>query len=136
MLPNRRRNAEAIMTPREALNRAFWTIKVPSMAVFFVPGLAYILLVPLGYIPRYGLEGFKWFFLVFVGGLSASWLIWSIQVPRWRLWAYRQVDDLDELKREAVMKQIIWPEGSFFEKTEIASQKVREEILRLQQTKR
>ena len=123
------------MTPREAVNRAFWTIQVPSMAIFFVPGSAYILLGGLGYIPRYGLEGFKWFLLVFVGGLAASWLIWSIQVPRWRLWAYRQVDDLDELKREAVTRQIIWPEGSLFEKTEIVSQKVRKEILRLEQTK-
>lgn len=124
------------MTPEEAVKRGIWTIKLPSMAAFFVPALIYILLAGQGYIPRYGLEGFKWFFFVFVGGISVSWLIWSIQVPRWRLWSYRQVNDLDGLKREAIERQIIWPEGSFFERTEIASRKMREEILRLEQTKR
>lgn len=106
------------------------------MAAFFVPALVCFLLAEWEYLPRYGMEGFKWFFFVFVGGLTASWLIWSIQVPRWRLWAYRQVDDLDVLKQEAVARQIIWPTGSFFERTEIASNKVREEILRLERTKR
>lgn len=106
------------------------------MAAFFVPALVYILLAGQGYIPRYGLKGFKWFFFVFAGGISVSWLIWSIQVPRWRLWAYRQVEDLDGLKQEAVERQIIWPTGSFFERTEIATKKVREEILRIERTKR
>lgn len=123
------------MTADEAVNRAFWTITVPSMAVTFVPWLAFILLAHLGYVPSIGLPGFKWFLPTFVGGLVAGWLVWSIRVPRWRLWAYRQVDDLDELRRVAVERQLIWPKGSFFEKTEIAPRKLWEEIRGLEKTR-
>lgn len=123
------------MTPEEAVHRAFWTIKVPSMAALITPWLVFILLAHLGYIPSIGLPGFKWFLPMFIGGFVAGWLVWSIQIPRWRLWAYRLVDDIGELKRQAIDKQIIWPDGSFFEKTEISSLRLREEIRRLEQDK-
>jgi len=51
----------------------------------------------------------------------AAWLWWSFQVPKWRLWAYERVEDIPELKRRAILAQLIWPDGSVFGRTEIKS---------------
>jgi hypothetical protein len=61
-----------------------------------------------------------------------GWLAWSILVPRWRLWAYEQVDDIEALKREAVAAQLTWPEGHWLERTEIASRQLRHELRQLE----
>ena len=50
-----------------------------------------------------------------------AWTAWSVLVPRWRVWAYERVDDLDELKRLARERNLIWPDGHFFERTELRS---------------
>lgn len=61
-----------------------------------------------------------------VGGWVAAWSWWSWQVPKWRIWALRNVTDWLELKRRAVEDKLIWPDGHFFEKTEIKSAEQRE----------
>lgn len=47
------------------------------------------------------------------------WLYWSFAITRWRLWAFKNVNDVYRLERTAVEKKLIWPRGHFFEKTEI-----------------
>jgi len=59
--------------------------------------------------------------VLFCGCFVAAWLWWSVQVPKWRLWAYERVDDIPELKRRAIEAQLIWPDGSIFSRTEIKS---------------
>jgi hypothetical protein len=54
-------------------------------------------------------------------GFITAWLWWSITVPKWRLWAMQNVDDLSQLQRQAVAVGLVWPRGHFFEKTEIKS---------------
>lgn len=66
--------------------------------------------------------------------LLCSWLGWSSQVTRWRLWAYRRVDDVQALKAAAVSASLIWPEGHFFEKTEFRSPDQAAELQRLERT--
>lgn len=60
-----------------------------------------------------------------------AWFWWSIQIPKWRLWAYERVTDIPELKRRAIEAQLTWPDGSIFARTEIksASHKAREQEL-------
>lgn len=48
-----------------------------------------------------------------------AWLWWSFSVPLWRYWAYQRVESILELKSSAIAAGLIWPEGSFFERTEI-----------------
>jgi hypothetical protein len=112
------------VTAEEAVRRAFWMVKVPSMAVLLVPLLGMLLLIELGVLPDEGPIAMAWSIPTIVGSIAGSWLVWSIQVPRWRLWAYRNAEDIAAVKRLAAEKQIIWPEGSIFEKTEIASREV------------
>lgn len=64
--------------------------------------------------------------------LPAAWLGWSLQVSRWRLWAYRRVDDILALKAAAVSAGLIWPDGHFFERTEFRSRDQVEELGRLE----
>jgi len=59
-------------------------------------------------------------FLMIVPPLLA-WVWWSREVPPWRIWALRNVDDWPSLERAAVLTGLIWPRGSIFEKTEIKS---------------
>jgi len=124
--------AETI-TPAGALRRAFWSVKVPSMVLMLSPWIAFIVAAQEGYVPSVGPAGFKWFLPAFLGGFLAGWLVWSIQVPRWRLWAYQRVQDIEELKHYAVADRIIWPEGHFFEKTEMAGARIREKLRLLEE---
>jgi hypothetical protein len=115
------------LSAEHALRRAFWMVKPPSMAVLLAPVLTYVVLGELELVPTIGSAGLRWFLPAFLSGFVGGWLVWSIQVPRWRLWAYHRVWDIAELKRQAVERRVIWPDGSIFEKTELMSRQVREE---------
>ena len=67
-----------------------------------------------------------------VAALPSAWIGWSIQVPRWRLWAYRRVADIEALKLAAISANLIWPEGHFFERTEFRSRDQIAEMSRLE----
>ncbi len=55
-------------------------------------------------------------------GFVSAWLWWSWTVPKWRLWAYERVGDIDELLEKARQAGIAWSPGHFFESTEIRSE--------------
>lgn len=73
-----------------------------------------------------------WSLLLILPVLVAPWLIWSLQVTRWRLWAYRKVQDLEALRAEAVALSVIWPKGHLFEKTELRTRNQKLELERLE----
>ena len=68
-------------------------------------------------------------------GFAGGWLWWSVNVPKWRLWAYERVDDIPTLKRRAVAVGLIWPDGHFFERTEIKSKEHRQREIDLERRK-
>jgi len=96
------------------------------MAVMVVPPAAFHWLAP----PA--AKGFAPFAAILFMAIVLSWLAWSVLVPRWRLWAYERVSDLTELKRLAVLNYLIWPEGSVFERTEIAPKALRARLAELE----
>lgn len=51
-------------------------------------------------------------------GFVTAWLWWSFSVPRWRRWALQNGAPADSLQKWAVLTGLVWPKGSFFEKTE------------------
>jgi hypothetical protein len=95
---------------------------LPSMVVMFGPWLVLLRLMNHHDGPRYGL---RLFLPVFLGGFVAGWLVWSLGIPRWRLWAYRSVGSVAELKRVAMQRGLIWPDGSLWERTELISSRER-----------
>ena len=64
----------------------------------------------------------------------AAWMWWSFSVPRWRLWAYERAPSTGEVHKKAILAGLVWPHGSFFERTEIksATQRKRQEQLERQ----
>ena len=57
---------------------------------------------------------------------AAAWGWWSVLVPRWRLWAYERVPSTGALHDRAVAAGLLWPRGSFFERTEMKTLAQRE----------
>jgi len=58
---------------------------------------------------------------IIAAGFVAAWVYWSFMITKWRIWAFDNVRNVHELQRKAVEAQLIWNEGSFWEKTEIRS---------------
>lgn len=66
--------------------------------------------------------GGKWIVAMgVVGGFISGWLFWSFFVVKWKIWAYENVRNVNELYLKAIEQNIIWPDGSWFNKTEIWS---------------
>jgi hypothetical protein len=59
------------------------------------------------------------FALVVLLPILPAWLWWSYAVPKWRLWALRNVDDWQLLEKLAIREKLIWPRRSVFNLTEI-----------------
>jgi hypothetical protein len=121
------------LSPERVLRRAFWTIKVPSIATMvLVPVIiVFVLQTVAQNHPDAETTDPIWVYLILFlifAGFGAGWLVWSVRTPKWRLWAYTRVADIDTLKKLAVQRGYIWPPGHFFEKTEIASRTLRLEI--------
>jgi hypothetical protein len=105
------------------------------MLLMFGPWIGLFVTAHCGLVPSAGPDGLIWSAPPFLGGFAAGWLVWWIQIPRSRLCAYGVVDDIAELKRIAVAVQLIWREGSFLERTEIAARKMRQGIRALELAK-
>jgi hypothetical protein len=119
------------VTPEQAVSRGVLTVNGSVMAVMFgIPALVFGLALLLGLDRDLagGLAG-----LILVVCLPSAWLTWSLLVPRWRLWAYERVDDLDELKARGVEAGLIWREGHIFERTEFRTRDQRERLQALEQ---
>ena len=59
--------------------------------------------------------------ILFIGGLSLSWLFWSSMIAKWRLWSFGGLgaEDMYMLKQCALDYYLIWDENSRLGKTEI-----------------
>tara|TARA_R110002072_G_scaffold237139_1_gene394625 strand:- start:222 stop:566 length:345 start_codon:yes stop_codon:yes gene_type:complete len=102
------------MNERKAIVIGLLTVNIPVLILMVCP-----LFLLLQFNPEPGALGV----IVFFSGFVFAWLWWSLSVPKWRLWAYSRVQDINALKTAAVSAGLTWPDGSFFEKTEIKSAK-------------
>lgn len=46
-----------------------------------------------------------------------AWLVWSITITRWKLWALKRVRNIEKLKKNAVEENLMWYDGTVFAKT-------------------
>ena len=109
------------LTVDQAIARGARLVTWPTRGILALP--AVILLIG-----RHYFEGassqelfYRAIVVLFVLCFVCAWLWWSVQVPKWRLWAYQRVNDIAELKRRAIAEQLTWPDGSIFARTEIKS---------------
>ena len=68
-------------------------------------------------------------------GFLAGWLYWSIAIPKWRIWAFQNVDKRNwrELKNKAIREKLIWPDNSIFNKTELRTEKQKDKLNRIEE---
>jgi len=106
------------LTPQAAVDAAAWRVNGPVLLIMLAPALATLAFglvagAPFGqFWPVAG--------MVLIVSWLAAWLVWSILTPRWRLWAYERVEDIDELKRIAIADRVLWPEGHIIHRSELA----------------
>jgi hypothetical protein len=121
---------ERLVSAAVAVSRAGWFVNGPVMVLMFgFPALVFGIATLLG--APAAILGWAVGISAIVGWCGA-WAAWSFMTPIWRLWAYRRVDDLEELKSLAVAAKVIWPEGHHLQRTEIMSAATRAELARLE----
>lgn len=70
---------------------------------------------------------------VVVGAFVLAWLYWAIAITRWKLWAYARVNNINELKRQAIETKLIWPDDSFFSKLSIETAANKQKLKQLEE---
>ncbi len=66
--------------------------------------------------------------LGFLLGVVTGWAWWSVTAPRWRLWAYQRVTDLNLLEELAVADKLVWPIDHLFTRTEFRRGQLRDRL--------
>lgn len=77
-------------------------VTLPSLGLFIGPFFVVDRLVPN--------PSFFVVLATFLANLAAAWLWWAWTIPKWRLWAYERVDDIDMLIRRSY-DDLQWPQG-------------------------
>ena len=101
-------------TPEKAVQRAGLTVTLPSVLMFFgIPALtAYLCYL-------YNLSYAIYVPIAVVASIIITQVFYSWRLQNWRLWAYANTDDIEELKRQAIVANVMYAEGSFLSKLEI-----------------
>ncbi len=103
------------MTEGKAIAIGTLWVNIPVFLLMFAP-----IFILLAFVPK---PPAVLAILVFALGFVVAWLWWSINVPKWRLWAYQRVSDINSLKVKAIQAGLVWPDSSFFSRTEIKSKR-------------
>lgn len=104
----------------EAISKGHKVVNFPVMAINAGVVALTVYLGVQKLIPIWG------YFIGLILGFVLSWLWWSFKIAKWRVWAFENVRNVHELKKRAIQERLIWPDGHFFEKTEIWSAADRE----------
>jgi len=101
------------VTVEEAISRGRRMISYPVMVIMFgIIGISV-------YLNTQNLIPALYMIIGIAASLLLAWLYWSFMITKWKVWAFDNVRNVHELQRKAVEAQLIWTEGSFWEKTEI-----------------
>lgn len=100
------------------MQRGYWIVALPSWLL--IMGFMWLPILYLGVDVAFNTSPGLWSIGIAIAlGIAAGWLWWSVAAPRWRLWAYRQVNDLELLEQLAVADKLVWPVGHPFTRTEL-----------------
>ena len=122
------------LTPQAAVDAAARYVSGPVLLIMLAPALVTLALGVVAGIPF----GAFWPVagMVLIVSWLLAWLAWSILTPRWRLWAYERVEDIDELKRIALADRVLWPEGHIIHRSELAPPVLRARLAMIEAERR
>ena len=106
------KSSETTVSPAQAVVRGHLVISLPVLVIM---GLSHLL----GRIT----VGRDKALLCLGAGTVAGYLWWSIMVPQWRKWAKSHGAEEERTQRLAEWTGLVWPKGSYLEKTEFRSWK-------------
>lgn len=109
------KNKESISI-KKAISRGQLMVNLPVMLCFTVFAVVGILSSNKEWIPE------SYILLFFPASFLSAWIIWSIMITKWRIWAFTHVANVRELEKKAVSAKLIWRRGSILERTEIRTQ--------------
>jgi len=117
------------ITMDQAVDKARLTINLPATLIMMVAWAQALLIVPMGKAPLMVMA-----VSIFIGvsGWPMSWLYKAYMTPRWKLWAYARVGNVQQLKEAAIKGRVLGADNSFAEKSELCSKEMRQEILKLE----
>ncbi|MEP5341583.1 MAG: hypothetical protein ABJL44_03290 [Algibacter sp.] len=106
----------------KAISRGHLIVNIPVfISMFGIPSLAFYLSHK-NLIPNWGIG------ISFIIGFIAAWLVWSLMITKWKIWAFENVRNVHELKKRAIAEKLIWNDGKIFEKTEIRSSEQKKKL--------
>lgn len=103
------------VTVDEAISKGHRMVNYPVIGIIVGTIALTFYLVNQKYVPLAGLP------FGIVIAIVLGWLWWSFKITTWRIWAFDNVRNVHELKKRAIREKLIWPDNSFFVKTEIRS---------------
>lgn len=112
-----------MVTLNKAILRGHLTVNIPVLIILFGLPFLFSYLETKKVILLYQKN------ILIPSSFILAWLYWSFVIVKWKLWAYKNVKELDELKLLAVKQGLIWQDGSFFEKTEIKTKSEKQKLL-------
>lgn len=114
------------ITAKKAIKRGQLIVNLPVFILMVIIGLV------MWFLSKVEILDSSWLPLGFLIAPAVAWIYWSFMITKWRIWAYQRVDDINELKKQAIDAGLIWKEGSFFEKTEIKTSTQRKLLQQLE----
>lgn len=100
-------------TTQQALMKGQKMISLPSMISMFGLMGMFFFMSRAGWIPSQGM------LIGIMIGILVSWLVWSIQVPKWKVWVFQNCANAEEVISKAADSKLIWRKGHIFARTEI-----------------
>jgi len=118
---------------REVIKRGQICVSLPAFPITFFPIIFalnfedWFLSAPLDI--HIALRISTYIFAFFVG-IPFAWLYWSFTIPKWRVWAKKNVksSEWEDLLFAAIDGNLIWPPGHPAERTEIRTKTEQKEI--------
>lgn len=101
------------ITVDEAIAKGHRMVNYPVMVIYLGVFSITIYMGVQKMIPTWGYP------IGFILGFVLAWLWWSFRIPKWKVWAFENVRNVHELKKRAIQEKLIWPDNTFFTKTEI-----------------
>ncbi len=112
------------ITVQEAITRAIRYIMVPVGIIMYVSAPLSIIL---------SISCWSWLYLLMMpGGIIVSSLYSAIATAKWRLWAYKHVNDIHQLQRSAEIARILQP-NSYDQKSLFLSMNENIQLKKLQE---
>lgn len=110
----------------KAISRGHLIVNTPVfVCIIGIPSLSFYLSNQ-NLIPKWGIG------IGFILGFVFAWFVWSFMITKWRIWAFKNVRNVHELKKRAIQEKLIWNDGNIFEKTEIRTFEDKEELKKLE----